>query len=169
MNRIKGFVKRHQSHNRWLVFATLLLGVLLDSISWPSGWGVVVPDVTPLILLYWVMALANSNFLITAFFFGLLHDVLYHTGMGTYALIYCLMVYPLLHVRLQLRNKTLLQMALFMGGWMLVHQLLVWLITPANHLAAHNIAFWLAALVSALIWPLIFILLRTLRRNAHIR
>lgn len=62
MNRLNAFAKQHQSHNRWLVFATLLFGVLFDSISWPNGWGVVVPDVTPLILLYWVMALANSNF-----------------------------------------------------------------------------------------------------------
>lgn len=169
MNRLKWFAKQHQSHHRWLVFATLLFGVLLDSISWPTSWGMIVPDVTPLILLYWVMALASSNFLVTAFFFGLLHDVLYHTGMGTYALIYCLMIYPMLHVRLQLRNKTLLQMALFMGVWMLIHQLLVWLMTPANQMATQNMAFWLAALVSALIWPLIFILLRTLRRNAHIR
>lgn len=169
MKTIKWLGAPHLSHNRWVVFATLLLGVLLDSISWSADWGVVVPDVTPLILLYWVMALANSNFLATAFFFGLLHDVLYHTGMGTYALIYCLLVYPMLHVRLQLRNKTLLHMSFFIGSWMLVHQLLIWFITPANHVAGHNLAFWLAALVGALLWPLIFILLRTLRRNALVR
>jgi rod shape-determining protein MreD len=169
MKTLRWLASQHQSHNRWLVLMTLLFGVLFDSISWSSSWGMAFPDLTPLILLYWVMALANSNFLLTAFFFGILHDVLYHTGLGTYALIYCLLVYPMLHVRLQLRNKTLLQISLFIGVWMLAHQLLVWLITPANHLAGQNIAFWLAALVSALLWPLIFMLLRTLRRNAHIR
>lgn len=169
MKKVNWFAAQHRSNNRWIVFVTLLAGVLLDSISWSANWGVVVPDITPLILLYWVMALANSNFIITAFFFGLLHDVLYHTGMGTYALIYCILVYPMLHVRLQLRNKTLLQMALFIGSWMFAHQLLIWLATPAKHIAGENIAFWLAALVAAFLWPLIFILLRTLRRNAHVR
>jgi rod shape-determining protein MreD len=169
MKRLRWLNNQHTSYRRWIVFATLLLGVLLDSISWPMPWGIAVPDITPLILLYWVMALANSNFLLTAFFFGLLHDVLYHTGMGTYALIYCLLIYPLLHVRLQIRNKTLLQISFFMGIWMFMHQLLVWLLTPANYVADQNSAFWLSVVVSVFLWPLIFISLRTLRRNMHIR
>jgi rod shape-determining protein MreD len=169
MKKLSWLPAHHLIHNRWVVFASLLFGVLLDSISWPSPLGLIIPDVTPLILFYWVMALANSNFLLTAFFFGLLHDVLYHTGMGTYALIYCLLVYPLLHVRLQVRNKTLLHMSLFMGMWMLAHQLLVWLLTPANHIAGQHASFWLASLLSVLLWPLLFILLRVLRRNAFVR
>lgn len=165
---MKWFPSYDAVHNRWLVVLTLLAGLLLDSISWPRPWGLAVPDLTPLILLYWVMALANSNFLLTAFVFGILHDVLYHTGLGTYALIYLLMVYPMLHVRLQLRNKTLLHMSLFLGLWMLGHQLLAWLLTPASMTGSSNPAYWLAAATAMLIWPALFQLLRTIRRSAKI-
>lgn len=169
MKKIRWLPSQQDSHNRWVVFSSLLMGVLLDSISWSGDWGVAIPDVTPLILLYWVMAIATNNFLVTAFFFGLLHDVLYHTGMGTYALIYCFLLYPMLHLRLQIRNKTLVQMSLFIGVWMLAHQVLVWLITPANHLAMENIAFWFAIPISILLWSFIFLSLRVLRRNMNVR
>jgi cell shape-determining protein MreD len=56
-----------------------------------------------------------------------------------------------------------------MGIWMFMHQLLVWLLTPANYVADQNSAFWLSVVVSVFLWPLIFISLRTLRRNMHIR
>lgn len=155
------------THNRWIVISTLLFGLAFDSISWHTDINGLIPNLTPLILLYWVMALSPSNFLPTAFMFGLLHDVLFHTGLGTYALIYVLLVYPMLHFRLQLRNKSLLQISLFIGLWIVAHQLLVWLFAKPG--AMSQINFWLAPLVATLLWPLVFISLRTLRRYASIR
>jgi rod shape-determining protein MreD len=159
----------HEYHNRWLIHLTLLVGLGIDSLSWSAPWGNAIPDVTPMILLYWVMALSNSNFFITAFLFGLFHDVIYHAGFGSYAMIYLLMVYPMLQVRLQLRNKTLLQMAWFIGLWLVLHQVLVWLMTPAKNGIGFDLSFWLAALMGMMLWPLLFISLRSLRRRAHIR
>lgn len=158
-----------ETHNRWLLVLTLLVGLLLDSIAWPRPWGVSVPDITPLILLYWVLALEKNNFIVTTFVLGILHDALYHTGLGTYALIYLVLIYPMLHLRLQIRNKTLFQMSLIVGVWLAVHQALVWLLTPAIHMKEQLVYFTYAIIVGMMLWPSLFLLLRALRRSAKIR
>jgi rod shape-determining protein MreD len=160
---------KNNAQHHWVIWASLVISSIMDSINWPNPWGMAVPDLTPLVLLYWIMAINSTNFIITTMIFGIMHDVLYHTGLGTYALIYLLLVFPMLHIKLQLRNTTLLHMSLFIGLWMLAHQFLVWLLTAANHITLSTISFWVAALIGTLLWPLIFISLRTLRRQMRVR
>lgn len=157
------------SQHHWVIWLTLLLGVTIDSLSGTVNWNLIFPDITPLILLYWVMAINQRNFIITSFIVGIAHDVLNHSGLGTYAIIYLLMIYPMLHLRLRLRNTTLLQMSLIMGLWMLAHQLLIWLMASTSRFSVDNIAFWSSAIVATLLWPLIFIMLRTLRRQMRVK
>ncbi len=159
-----------ETHNRWLVWLTLIFGLLIDSISWSKPLSLSVPDITPLILLYWVLALERSNFLLVALLLGLFHDVLYHTHLGSYSLIYILLIYPVLHSRLQIRNLTLLQISLLVAPWFAVHQLLVWLLTTASNLTLEFLIYFASAIIMAtVIWPFIFIVLRGIRRSANIR
>lgn len=159
-----------ETHNRWLVWITLSFGVLIDSISWSKSITLIIPDVTPLILLYWVLALERSNFLFTAVILGLFHDVLYHTHLGSYSLIYILLIYPVLHTRLQIRNLTLLQISLLIAPWFALHQLLVWLLTTASNLSTDFLLYFASAVLTATVmWPFLFTTLRGIRRSAKIR
>lgn len=159
----------HHSHQRhWVIWLTLLLGLIVDRINWPSDWALIIPNLTPLILFYWVIAIAQRNFVVTATVIGIAHDVLFHSNLGAYALIYLLLIYPLLHMRLQLRNTTLFQMSLIVGFWMLIHQGLIWLINLGKSPNGHELTFWLSALTATLLWPLLFISLRSLRKAMHV-
>lgn len=163
----EGAQTNHQHH--WVIWLTLIVGLILDSLNWPSSWGYAVPDVTPLILLYWVMAIAQRNFIITALLLGLVHDLLYHSSLGSHSLVYLALLYPILHIRLRLRNSTLFQMSLFIGIWMLGHQSLNWLLNLGRLPEEHLASFWLASIVAMLLWPLLFISLRGLRRHMRVR
>jgi rod shape-determining protein MreD len=157
----------HQRH--WVIWLTLLLGIIIDSFNWPAHWSAAIPDLTPLVLLYWVMAIAQRNFIITAVILGIAHDVLYHSSLGSHALIYLALLYPMLFIRLQLRNGTLFQMSLIVGLWMLAHQVLSWLLHLGRIGSEQQLSFWLASLVAMLLWPLLFISLRSLRRHMRVR
>jgi rod shape-determining protein MreD len=163
----EGAQANHQRH--WIVWLTLIISVIVDSFNWPAHWSAAIPDLTPLILLYWVMAIAQRNFIITAVILGIVHDVLYHSSLGSHALIYLLLLYPILYIRLQLRNGTLFQMSVIVGLWMFAHQLLSWLLHLGRISHDQQVSFWLASVVAMLLWPIIFISLRSLRRRMRVR
>lgn len=163
----EGAQANHQRH--WVMWLTLLLATLIDSVNWPAYWSNAIPDLTPLVLLYWVMAIAQRNFIVTTVILGVIHDVLYHSSLGSHALIYLALLYPILFIRLQLRNGTLFQMSLVVGLWMLAHQALSWLLHLGRIGNDQLIAFWLASLVAMLLWPLLYISLRSLRRHMRVR
>jgi rod shape-determining protein MreD len=159
-----------ETHNRWLVWLTLVFAILIDSISWSKHISLAIPDITPLILLYWVLALEKSNFLLTAVILGLFHDALYHTHLGTYSLIYAILIYPVLHLRLQIRNLTLLQISLLVAPWFALHQLLIWLLTTASNLSSESLLYFMSAImIAVMLWPWLFLMLRSIRRAAKIR
>jgi rod shape-determining protein MreD len=156
-------------HRQWVIWLTLLFGVMMDSFNWRDPWSAAIPNISPLILLYWVLAIAQRNFIITAVIIGIIHDVLYHTSLGSHALIYLGLLYPILYVRLQLRNTTLFQMSLIVGLWMLAHQALSWILHLGRIGSEQQLSFWLASLVAMFLWPLVFISLRMLRRHMRVR
>ncbi len=163
----EGAQANHQRH--WIIWLTFVVALIFDGLSWPQDWATAIPSLTPLVLLYWVMAIAQRNFVITAFILGILHDVLYHSSLGAHALVYLALLYPILHIRLPLRNSTLFQMSLMVGLWMLMHQALIWLLHLGRLSQDQQLAFWLASVVAMLLWPLVFISLRSLRRQMRVR
>lgn len=156
----------HQNH--WVIWVTLLLGLVIDHINLPNQLNLLLPSFTSLILFYWVLAISKRTFLITAIIIGILHDALLNTPLGSHGVIYLLLIYPILHIRLQLRNAFLLQMSLFVGFWMLLHQALIWLFNLGRINQEDLLLFWLAPVVTVLLWPLLFIILRTIRKRMQV-
>lgn len=157
----------HQRH--WIIWLTFVVSLIIDSITWPHAWGIAIPDITPLVLFYWVLAISQKSFVVTATLLGMIHDILYLSSLGTHAIVYLILLYPLLHIRLQLRNMTLFQMSIVMGFFVLIHQVLLWLFHWGKLSAEQQLPYLLASLVAIFIWPLLFISLRSLRRNMRIR
>ena len=66
----------------WVIYVTLFMGLIFVLIPLPIEWRVIRPDATALILFYWVIALPHRVGILTAFYVGILQDVIKGSPLG---------------------------------------------------------------------------------------
>ncbi len=144
-----------------LFFAYLFAIVPLP--EWSLNWR---PEWVLLFVFYWTMALPYRIGLGFAWLAGLLLDVLEGGMLGLNALTLMLVAYIALSLHQRLRMYTPIQQS----GVVLIVSLLAlllahWLQVVTGQIVATDSAYLFAALSSAAIWPVLFSLLRSLRRG----
>jgi rod shape-determining protein MreD len=149
----------------WIIAGTFLLAAVLSILPLPQALELCRPEWLALVLIYWVMALPHRIGLITAWVLGFFMDVLQGNLLGLNGLALALVAYLTLSLYQRLRMFTLLQQSSIVLILIGLHQLVIfWVLTMSNQNVPSNMMFMLSALSSAVLWPLVFISLRYLRR-----
>jgi rod shape-determining protein MreD len=154
----------------WVILLTILLAGILGMAPLPSWLEMWRPEWMALVVIYWVIALPNRVGLITAWCVGFFVDVLEGTLLGLNAIALTLIAYAALTLYQRLRMFTPLQQCITV--LMLVgvqQQLIFWVLTATSQNTPPNLTFIFSALSSALVWPLVFVLLRSWRRGFGVR
>lgn len=143
----------------------------LSIIPWPNSLACYMPNWVLLSLMYWCIALPHKVSVGTGWITGLLVDALSDSLLGQNALIFSIIAFFAHKLYLRLRNYRLWQQAMFILLSLLAMQLLSLLI---SHLAEnqgykHNYSYWYQAISSATAWPLVFFLLRNIRRRLNVQ
>lgn len=126
------------------------------------------PDWIVLALIYWSIALPERIGVFTAFWVGLVTDVLTGHLLGQYALIYALISYLSIKEHRRLRQFPLPQQCIFVLFALICGQSLLFgteSMQAANRLPP---SFWYPVLSGTLAWPLVFLILRKIRVWARI-
>jgi rod shape-determining protein MreD len=148
-----------------IIVMSVLLAMILMLMPLPDGFRFFRPEWVLLTLMYWAMALPRRVGVGYAWLVGLFMDVLFGGTLGIFAFAYALVIYLVLHFHLQLRQFPLWQQALsLMSLILLVHVVTVVMTTRVTDWHA-----WLPAMISTLLWPVIYIFLRGVRRTFHVR
>ncbi len=153
----------------WLIMLTVILALALSIIPLPASLEPWRPEWTVLVLIYWSLALPERVGVGIAWVIGLFQDVLVATPLGAHALGFALAAYLTIQLYQRIRNVPVWQQAITV--------LLVLLLVRATLLLAYGLVgnpigewrFWLPAISSTLAWPLVFWLLRFLRRYYRVR
>lgn len=149
--------------NVWIVWLSLLIGLLLTVAPLPSFMEIGRPLWIGLLMAYWVLFLPHRVGLISAWSLGLAQDVLYGSLLGQNALILSLITFLVLSLQHRLKISPTWQQCLVLLVIFGIAQLLqLWL----NALIGNRpptLSFLLPALVSALLWPWIYGLLQAIR------
>ena len=148
-----------------IIVISILLAMVLMLMPLPDSLRVVRPEWVLLTLMYWAMALPRRVGVGYAWFVGLFMDVLLGGILGILAFAYALVVYLILHFHLQLRQFPLWQQALSLMSLILLVHIVTVMMTPVMT----EWHAWLPAVVSTLLWPLIYVFLRAVRRTFHVR
>ncbi len=154
----------------WVVSLSFLLAYLLAVIPFPDWAMNYRPEWVPMVLIYWVMALPYRIGIGSAWFAGLILDVLEGSILGLNALSLVIIAYVTLSLHQRLRMFSSLQqsgLVLALVGLNLV--VCHWLQIMTQQTVASNLMFLMAALTSAVIWPSVFHLLRRVRRGFAVR
>ena len=159
-------VKNDQSQGAYIIILSILFAMILMLIPLPDSMRILRPEWVLLTVMYWSMALPRSVGIGYAWVVGLLMDVLFGGALGILAFSYALVVYLILHFHLQLRQFPLWQQALSLMSLIL----LVHIVTASmTSVTTGWLAWFPAALTSTLLWPLVHVFLRTVRRTFNVR
>lgn len=126
------------------------------------------PDWVILALIYWSIALPERFGVFTAFWVGLITDVLTGHLLGQYALIYALSCYLSLKEHRRLRQFPLAQQCLFVLFSLMCEQSFLYGMESMQAANRLPLSFWYPVLTGALAWPLVFLALRAIRVAARI-
>ncbi|EAR08662.1 rod shape-determining protein MreD [Reinekea blandensis] len=155
-------MKQKPPHGLWLIIITFFVGFFLAAI--PMGrFEIARPDWVGMLIIFWVLVLPERFGIFVSFGVGILFDTLAGTTLGLYAFVYSGLAYTVLLLHARLRMYPLGQQAM-----------VVFLILGVTHIVAQWLKVWLMsvvsgelhiwpALTSAVVWPWVYGLLRTLQ------
>ena len=158
-------MSKNETAVRLTVLASLLVGMVLLIIPLPRELFVYNPDWVLLFLIYWSLAIPERVGLGYAWCLGLLVDALTGRMLGQHALAYSVVVYVSVKLHGRLRSYPLFQQGLIVFLLLLVNQLLVFLTQNGKAAGTIGMAYWLPSVVGALVWPVVFLTLRRVRRR----
>lgn len=153
---------------RLILIASFAAAILLAIMPWPAWAEVFRPDWVGLVLVYWCLAAPQRVGVGTGWLVGLVLDVLYGSLLGLHALSKALVAFIAVRFHLQIRMFPRWQQAV--SVFLLIsisHVLLLW-IKGSTSERAENWAYFIPAIVSGVLWPWLFIILRDVRRRAKI-
>lgn len=147
-----------------VVAVSLGVAMALRILPLPHGLFVYNPDWVLLFLIYWNMALPERVGVGYAWFVGLLTDVLTGRMLGQHALAYAVVAYFCVRLHRRLRLYPLSQQTLSALVFLLLSQLLISWTQNIRDSNAIGATYWLPSLTGALFWPMVFLMLRHVRR-----
>jgi len=149
-----------RARNVWVIWLSMALALLLSVATLPKFMEIGRPLWLALFLTYWVLALPHRVGMATAWSIGLLADVLNGSLLGQNALILTLITFLVLSLHQRLRMFPMWQQSMVLMVVFGLAQLVQLWLNALTGSRPPTLAFVLPALVSALLWPWICMILR---------
>ncbi|MDX1434461.1 MAG: rod shape-determining protein MreD [Gammaproteobacteria bacterium] len=152
----------------WAVAATFVIALMLTALPMPPWAAVWRPAWVALVLIYWCMAVPGRTGVVVAWLLGLLLDVLTGTLLGQHALALGVVAFAAHRLHRQVRVLPLWQQGISVFALVFVYQALILWIKGIQGLPVMASAYWTAPLISMVLWPWVFIVLRDVRRRYQV-
>ncbi len=148
----------------WVIYVTLLIAILLMILPLPDMLRLARPEFVVMTLIYWTMALPHRVNIGVAWFTGLVMDITTGGQLGVHAFAYAMAIFMVARFHLQLRQYPLWQQAFtILSLVFLVH-----VVSMLNAPLTSSWHIWMPAIVSTLLWPIVYGVLRKIRRGFQV-
>jgi len=151
-----------------VIYLSLLAALMLSALPLPEELQWWRPEWVLLVLLYWIVALPTRVGLGTAWILGILLDVLGGSLLGLNALALTIVAYVMILVYQRVRMFSWLQQVLFVFALVALDQIIVHWVKGILGVSSQTLMFLVPALISAVLWPVLFMLLRGVRRGFNV-
>ncbi|MDP0380777.1 rod shape-determining protein MreD [Glaesserella parasuis] len=146
-----------------------VIAFVLEIMPWPVDLQGLRPTWVVLVLIYWVLALPDKVSVGTAFLAGIVWDLILGSILGIHALILSIAIYFVAKYHLILRNLSLWLQSLLVMAYIALIRFFIFFIELVLHSAEFNTQEIIGAIISGILWPWIFLLMRHIRRGLHLR
>jgi rod shape-determining protein MreD len=161
-------VSQQRHRGSWLIVVSFVVALMLTALPMPDWASIWRPAWVSLVLIYWCMALPARVGILVAAFAGILLDVLYGTLLGQHALALSVVAFIALQFCRRIRVLPLWQQGITIFGLVFVQQVLLLWIIGIQGMPVMIPAYWASPLISMVLWPWIFVVLRDLRRQYQV-
>lgn len=151
-----------------IIFFTLLFALVLMIMPLPEWLRPFRPEWVTLAIIYWCLALPSRVNIGIAWLMGLIVDVLTGTLLGQHALAMAIVAFFTVRLHKQIRVYPLWQQSLSVFTLVALGQLLVVWIRGIAGDSPDSWLYWGPSLTSALVWPVVFLFLRDIRRKFRV-
>lgn len=158
----------NSNRGRVIIATTFVIALILSLVPIPVWAEHFRPDWVGLVLVYWCMATPHRVGIGTGWLVGLFQDVLYGALLGQYALSKTIIAFVAAKIHLRIRVYPPWQQAIAVLVMLAVGQLFVIWVRSIIGKPIGGFSFWTPIIVSMVIWPWIFVILRDVRRRGQI-
>lgn len=152
-------------HGGWAITISIVAALALTTIpspAWAAPWR---PAWVALVLIYWCMAVPGRVGVGVGWILGLVLDIHSGTLLGQHALGLSVVAYATHKLHQRVRVLPLLQQGLSVFGLILIYTALTLWINGVQGRPVEVMAYWTSPLMSMVLWPWVFIILRDVRRR----
>lgn len=146
-----------------------VIAFVLEIMPWPVDLQGLRPSWVILVLIYWALALPDKISVGTAFLAGIVWDLILGSILGIHALVLSIAIYFVAKYHLILRNLSLWLQSLLVIAYIALIRCFIFFIELVLHSAEFNTQEIIGAIISGILWPWIFLLMRHIRRGLHLR
>lgn len=157
-----------RAHNRFIIWISFLLALLLMIFPLPPAVVWLRPEFVPMLVMYWVLVMPQQSNLLFIWVLGCSQDLLEGVMLGQHAMALMVVAYVCLLSYQRMVNYTLWQQTFFVFVLVGLYQLVDNWVHSLLGSAAHSLVFLLPAVTSALVWPLLWLLLERVRHRYRI-
>ena len=151
------------------IFFTIFFAMVLELIPFPEAFpseiGYLRPELVLMTLIYWIIALPHRVGVAVAWISGIIMDVLVGNFLGQFGCTFVIISYFVLRFYQRLRMFSVWQQAILVSGLVILHRGLSFLYEYLFYDSFWSPWYLMPVISSVLIWPLLFLLLRALRRS----
>ena len=152
---------------RWaVILLSLLVAILFSSVSFPEWMRYARPDLVTLVLFYWYLAIPQRLGIGLGWLAGLLLDITHYTLLGQHAIGKALVALVVLSTYQRIRIFPPWQQLLVVFAAASIDIGVVVLIHHFTQGVEFRLEYWQGAVTTALLWPLVYIVLRNLRQRS---
>ncbi|MBD3648201.1 MAG: rod shape-determining protein MreD [Pseudomonadales bacterium] len=156
----------------WVIALSFIMAMILTVISMPrfvpAELGYLRPEWVALVLIYWVIALPQRIGIVAAWVIGMLVDVLLGTLLGQHALAFIFIAYIASTLYQRMRMFSVWQQSLIVFAIIGLNQLINFWIESIAGQVEWSIWYLFPSIVSAMLWPWVFLILRYMRRTFNV-
>lgn len=146
-----------------------IIAFVLEIMPWPAGFQGLRPAWIALLLIYWSLALPDRISVGVAFMAGIVWDLILGSILGIHALVLSVAIYFVAKHHLLLRNLSLWLQSLLVMAYIILIRFFIFFVELVLHGAEFNSQELLGAIISGVLWPWIFLLMRQIRRGLRLR
>ncbi len=153
----------------FIIILTFIIATILVIMPMPSIFDWLRPDWLALTLIYWCIALPHRVGIFSGFIVGLSLDIVRGGLLGQYAAGYTIIAFLSAKLYRRMRNFPVWQQALAVFLILIVGQASILWIKGIIDEPVVITYYWIPSIIALPLWPLVFFVLRTVRRNFHVQ
>jgi rod shape-determining protein MreD len=152
----------------WVIVLSFLIAFMLTAIpvpEWALPWR---PAWIAMVLVYWCIALPQRIGVISGWVIGLILDVMHGSILGQHAFGLAFVAYIALQYHQRVRLYPLMQQTAFVALLVFVYLFVMLQIYDLLGSVKYGPSYLLGSVTTAILWPWMYVVLRDIRRRAHV-